>query len=115
MYNLTLPFNTSDSWLTVGDGIRTDANWLRGKGVDVMASDISIDLLAETKNKGHIDKFQQKNAEKLSFHDDSYDYILCKEAYHHFPRPYIAVYEMLRVSKRAIIMDRAYRYCTSNT
>src|SRR5690606_20292919 len=28
----------------------------------------------------------------------------CKEAYHHFPRPPIALYEMLRVARRGVIL-----------
>ena len=45
-----------------------------------------------------------ENAEKLSFDDNEFDYVFCKESYHHFPRPYIALYEMLRVAKKAIFL-----------
>ena len=36
--------------------------------------------------------------------DNSFDVVFCKEAFHHFPRPYLALYEMLRVSKKAVVM-----------
>lgn len=37
--------------------------------------------------------------------DDSFDFIHCKSAYHHFPRPMIALYEMIRVAKNAIVLS----------
>lgn len=92
-------------WLTVGDGgFGNDAHFLEEQGLDVLATDISIDLLAEAVRMGHIKKFAQANAEKLSFMDEEFDFVLCKEAYHHFPRPYIALYEMLRVAKQAVVL-----------
>src|SRR5690606_20050300 len=36
--------------------------------------------------------------------DGTYDIVFCKEAFHHFPRPYMALYEMIRVAKEAVIM-----------
>ncbi|MCX7986598.1 MAG: class I SAM-dependent methyltransferase, partial [Bacteroidales bacterium] len=50
------------------------------------------------------DKYRKENAEQLSVPDNSYDYVSCREALHHFPRPYLALYEMLRVSKKGIII-----------
>lgn len=105
IYNSLSPFlNKSGTWLTVGDGIGTDANWLKLKGEKVMASDISDNTLKTAKELGYIDEYSTENAEKLSFQDDEFDFVLCKEAFHHFPRPYLAVYEMLRVSKQGIIL-----------
>lgn len=93
------------SWLTVGDAYGHDANYLIEKGVqNVIASDINDEFLAVSKEVGIVDKFSAENAENLSFDDNSVDYILCKETYHHFPRPYAALYEMIRVAKKAIII-----------
>lgn len=106
MYDTFSPLLNEDKqrWLTVGDGIGTDANWLIKKGVDVTASDISDAILKKAQEKNFISKYSKENAEHISFEDNTFDYALCKEAYHHFPRPYIAVYEMLRVSKKAIVL-----------
>ena len=81
----------SASWLTVGDGgYGLDAHYIYSKGVrNVLATDISDYLLKEGKEKGLIPEFKKENAEKLSFMDEEFDYVLCKEAYHHFPRPMI--------------------------
>jgi len=40
----------------------------------------------------------------MSFSDGSFDFVLCKEACHHFPRPFVAIYEMLRVARKGIIL-----------
>jgi SAM-dependent methyltransferase len=42
--------------------------------------------------------------EALSFDDETFDFVLCKETFHHLPRPYIGLYEMLRVSKVGIVL-----------
>ena len=85
------------------------------KGCDVIATDIVDARLQEASKQGFIKKYKKENAESLSFKDESFDYVLCKESYHHFPRPMIALYEMLRVSSKAVVLiEPADRYMTSN-
>ena len=106
MYRTLSPFirNKSRKWLTVGDGVGTDANWLQDQGLPVVASDISDVVLTRAKERGFVKEFSKENAEHLSYSDGAFDYIFCKEAYHHFPRPYIALYEMIRVSSKAVVL-----------
>ena len=108
MYDTLLPVlhsNKNKSWLTVGDGrYGTDAHYLLKYTSNVMASDIAEDCLKVAKSNKYIEDYKLENAENMSFNDDTFDYVLCKEAYHHFPRPVIALYEMLRVAKEAIIL-----------
>jgi SAM-dependent methyltransferase len=105
LLELTKPLlNSKNRWVTVGDGYGFDANYLYDHGQDVVATDISSTFLELSKQAGLFDVFSIENAERLSFEDDQFDYAMCKEAYHHFPRPYIAVYEMLRVAKKGIIL-----------
>jgi ubiquinone/menaquinone biosynthesis C-methylase UbiE len=93
------------SWITIGDGrYGTEANFLKKRGMKALATDISNVLLKEGKEIGFIDEYSQENAEKLSFEDSKFDFAYCKESYHHFPRPIIALYEMLRVAKVAVIL-----------
>lgn len=93
------------TWLTLGDGrFGSDAHYLESYGLDVLATDISTTKLEIGLKDGFIKKFQHENAEKLSFSDDSFDFVLCKESYHHFPRPAIALYEMIRVAKMGIVL-----------
>lgn len=105
MYRLLLPLlGWGGRWLTVGDGIGTDAAWLLRQGADATATDIGDALLKQAQEQGFIQVYQRENAEQLSFPDNSFEFALCKEAYHHFPRPYLAVYEMLRVARRAAVL-----------
>lgn len=92
------------TWLSIGDPYGFDAYYLRQRNQDVTATDIAGTFFPIVKEQGIIDKYAIENAEHLSFGDNSFDYVLCKEAYHHFPRPYLAVYEMLRVAKEAVVL-----------
>lgn len=106
LFDLTLPFtkDVRKTWLTVGDGYGFDAQYFLKKGLDVTATDISGTFLPLAQKHHFINKFSIENVEKLSFGNDSFDYIFCKEAYHHFPRPYLGVYEMIRVAREAVIL-----------
>ena len=96
--------NTNEQWLTVGDCTGIDAAFLKTQGVKATATDLHDKILSEIKAQGHIDNFDVQNVEKLTYADDTFDFVCCKEAYHHFPRPAIGFYEMLRVSKKGLIL-----------
>lgn len=99
-------FDPDASWLTVGDGrYGADGNHVLSLGAkNVHCSDISDALLKEGAEKGFIAEYSAQNAESLSFVDNSFDWVYCKESFHHFPRPYIALYEMFRVCKKGVIL-----------
>lgn len=94
-------------WLTIGDG-RYGLDAIRMKKLfqleNIFPTDIGENMLRISKEKGLIDDYGVENAEQLSFADNSFDVVFCKEAFHHFPRPYLALYEMLRVCKKAVVM-----------
>ena len=93
------------TWLTIGDGrYGSDAFVLHGRGADVTASSLSDAMLTIAHQQGYIQQYRTENAESISQPDNSYDFILCKQSYHHFPRPAIAFYEMLRVARRAVVL-----------
>ena len=93
------------SWVTLGDGrYGTDAHYLGEHGAEAVATDISDTMLRRAKEEGFIRDYRKENAEHLSFADGSFDFALCKEAYHHFPRPMLALYEMLRVARRGVVL-----------
>ena len=94
-----------DNWLTVGDGCGHDSWILLNEGFrDVLSTDIGAGTLERSFAEGHIQKYAQANAERLPFADAQFDGILCKEAFHHMRRPYLGVYEMLRVARRAVVL-----------
>ena len=93
-----------DTWLTIGDYMGHDSMRLKGAGIQkVVPSNLQTVSLQEALEKGHITEFLEINAENITLPDGAFDYILCKEALHHMPRPYQAIYEMLRVAKKGII------------
>ena len=100
------PLITPDStWLTVGDGrYGTDANFILRNGGTAHASDISDTLLRIGAQAGFINEFSSQNAESLGFADESFDYVLIKEALHHLPRPWLALYEAFRVCRKGVIL-----------
>lgn len=108
MYRLADPLLESvpnATWLTVGDGrYGLDAQYLQAHGANALATDISDTLLCESKDAGLIRDFRKENAESISFADESFDFVFCKESYHHFPRPMKALYEMLRVARLAVML-----------
>lgn len=107
MRNLVSPvINKKEDWLTVGDNQGTDAQYLVSKGVkNIVASDITIKKLKKNKkNKRYIFEIKKENAEHINYKDDSFDYVLCKESFHHFSRPLVGLYEMLRVARKGVVL-----------
>ena len=95
----------SASWLTVGD-FGGDAYYLAMEGATaVTASSISDTQLLAIKSIGYLSGVQIRalNAENMDLPDDAFDYVLCKQAFHHLPRPMIAFYELLRVARRGVL------------
>lgn len=108
MYDTLRPIvsnHPGSCWLTIGDGrYGCDAAHLAGKGMKVLATDIGDTLLQEALASGHISAYRKENAESLSFPGETFDFVLCKESYHHCPRPMVALYEMLRVASQAVVL-----------
>lgn len=101
------------TWITVGDGnFGSDAHYLGNKGLDVLATSISADTISVAHQQGYIEKFKAVNAERMPEADASFDFVYCKEAFHHFPRPYIALYEMLRVARQGVVMIEPQQHKT---
>ena len=108
MHEMLVPLieaNPDATWLTVGDGsYGSDAYFLQEKGADVLASSLTDYSLKISAEKGFIKKYAAVNAEQIPYEDGAFDLVLCKEAYHHFPRPAVAFYEMLRVAQQAVVL-----------
>lgn len=96
----------NNSVLTIGDGkFGLDSIKLKKKGVkNVHPSDISDVLLKKSKDLSLIKEYHIVNAENIQFEDNSFDYIFCKESIHHCPRPFLALYEMIRVSRKGVFL-----------
>lgn len=99
-------FDKNFKWLTVGDGrFGSDAMKLIEYGAtNVLCTDLDDYLIKYSAEKKEINKYKKENAENLSFSDNEFDFVLCKESYHHFPRPMLALTEMFRVAKIGVIL-----------
>jgi len=99
-------FDKNFKWLTVGDGrFGSNAMKLMEYGAtNVMCTDLDNYLIKYSAEKKKINKYKKENAENLSFCDNQFDFVLCKESFHHFPRPMLALIEMFRVAKIGIIL-----------
>lgn len=100
-------------WVTIGDG-RWGLDSIRLKkanpNIKILPTDLAENLLKKSLERGLIDDYSVENAEALSFNDDQFDVSFCKESYHHFPRPFLALYEMLRVSRKAVVLSEPNDY-----
>ena len=107
-----LQAHPTGNWITIGDGrYGSEAHYIESHGGTATATDIADDLLRVASEAGHISRYCIANAEALPFDTDSFDFACCKESAHHFPRPALAIYEMLRVSRRgAVFIEPADPY-----
>lgn len=95
----------NSSWLTIGDAFGHDALILNLFGLNkVTASNLDTTYLSLGAEMNKVCNYLQINAEKINLPDSCFNYVLCKEALHHMPRAYMAVYEMLRVAKDAVFL-----------
>lgn len=104
--------------LTVGDGsFGVDAIRLKelsSNSVTICASDINAVLIQKSIDKGFLDWGVRQNAESLTFEESSFDFVFCKSAFHHFPRPMIALYEFLRVSRIGVFLVEPQDFLSLN-
>ena len=93
------------TWLTLGDGYYgSEAHFLQNHGADATASSITDANLRSAQERGYVAKYRAENAEALTLADGSFEFVMCKESYHHFPRPAIAFYEMWRVARTGVVL-----------
>ena len=100
------PFlDPNKTWLTVADYNGFEAHYLLQKGLkSVTASDLSDAMLKEAKAEGFITDYSKQNVESMTYAANAFDYVMCKQAFHHFPKAYQGLYEMVRVSTMATIL-----------
>jgi len=91
-------------WLTIGDYTGFEAKYLTEHNQDATASDISDVYLKDAYDLGLIKNYKKINVEHIDCEENSYDYLICQESFHHFPRAFLGLYEMIRVAKKGAIL-----------
>jgi len=95
----------NDKWLTIGDHYGFESYFFSKFGLTVLPADICVNFLQVAKNMQYISEFSEQNVEAITFDKDTFDFVFCRDSYHHFPRPILDVYEMLRVAKQGVIIS----------
>ena len=95
-----------DSILSVGDNFGRDVGYFKRYFPDAKctASDLYAAGISKAVTEGHIDSVISADVEALPFGDCEIDCVIAKEAFHHWPRPMLGLYEMLRVAKKAVML-----------
>ena len=94
-----------DKWLAIGDHYGYESFYFSKFGLNVLPADICVLYLQMAKSLNYISEYSEQNAEMLTFANNTFDFVFCRDSYHHFPRPVMAVYEMLRVAKSGVIIS----------
>ena len=98
-------YGTDNTWLTVGDDRGREAIYLKKQKIkNVICSSLKHFHADDIRNFGNIDKTMDVDIENIPIDDDGVDFSFCKESFHHFPRPFLGLYEMLRCSKKGVIL-----------
>ena len=92
--------------LTVSDNLCREAAYIKKLvSCHAIASDLKIGQDMQTAvDEGYVDKVISADIEKLPFDTNSIDLVFAKEAFHHWPRPMLGLYEMLRVAKKCVVL-----------
>lgn len=72
-------------------------------GVQVTATDLTVDHLQPLVGEGVIAAAEQQNAERLSYADEAFDYGFVNAGLHHLMHPHAGLNELMRTSREAAI------------
>lgn len=98
------------SILSVGDNLARDAGYFKRRfpSARCIASDLYADGISQAVQDGWVDEVLSADIEHLPFADESIDCVIAKEAFHHWPRPMLGFYEMLRVARKGVLLIEPY-------
>lgn len=94
------------SIMTIGDNLGRDAAFFKKYFPNAFctASDLDTSHLSGAVADGHLDNVLDIDVEKIPIPDETVDIVVAKESFHHWPRPMLGFYEMLRVAKKCILL-----------
>ena len=111
-----LNFFQPKNLLTIGDNRGRDAVYIKShfKNTYCIASDLNTSKIQDAVKDGYLDEVKNVDVEKIPYEDNSIDFILAKESFHHWPRPMLGLYETLRVAKYGVILIEPHDCFCSN-
>jgi ubiquinone/menaquinone biosynthesis C-methylase UbiE len=104
-----LPFPAKElTALVICGGAGMDAEKLVQHGFRVTITDLSPEAIARAEERSRrygVDyQAMVMDAESLAFPDRSFDVVFVHDGLHHLPDPYLAIREMARVARRAVVI-----------
>lgn len=98
-----------ENCLSVGDSRARDAAYAKSIFTcQAIASDLNTSQLHQAVKDGFVDAVEDIDVEDIPYPDGSIDLVIAKETFHHWPRPFIGLYEMIRVSKKYVAIIEPY-------
>lgn len=98
-----------ENCLSVGDSRARDAAYAKSIfRCHATASDLNTSKLDQAVKDGFIDAVEDIDVESIPCPDSSIDLVIAKETFHHWPRPFIGLYEMIRVSRKYVAILEPY-------
>lgn len=90
-----------ESCLSIGDSRARDAAYAKHVfGCYSVASDLNTSKLNQAVVDGFVDEVRDVDVENIELPDSTVDLVIAKETFHHWPRPFLGFYEMIRVCKK---------------
>lgn len=95
--------------LSIGDSRARDAAYAKYQlGCYAIASDLNSSEISKAVSDGFVDDVADVDVERIPYTDSAFDLVIAKETFHHWPRPFLGLYEILRVSRKAIVLIEPY-------
>jgi hypothetical protein len=101
--------------LSIGDSRARDAAFAKTFfGCHALASDLNTSQLRQAVQDGFVDEVCDVDVESIPFADASIDLMIAKETFHHWPRPFLGLYEMIRVARQAVLIIEPFDCLPTN-
>lgn len=99
--------------LSIGDSRGREAAYFKKKlNIRTIASDLDTSKLSPAVADGFIDECRRIDVEDIDMESDSVDVVITKESFHHWPRPMLGLYEMIRVAKLGVLLIEPNDCCS---
>ena len=102
--------------LSIGDSRARDAAYTKIKfKCHSTASDLNTSKLLQAVSDGFVDEVKDVDVEAIPYPDSSIDLVIAKETFHHWPRPFLGLYEMIRVAKKYVALIEPFDCLSGST
>lgn len=96
----------ANSILTVGDALGRDGAYLKAQvpHANVIVSDLETSHLQHAVSQGLVDGRLDLDVDSQIQDQGHFDFVVIKESFHHFPRPWLGFYHCLEIARKGVIL-----------